>query len=85
MSSLCYIIGPCFLSVLHIVMSICYYQAPNLSLPAPDIPPLAPTDLFLKSVTLVKLLWYVPICIRNDDCKPGFSWQTQQLTSFPPG
>ena len=34
-SSLCYTIGPCCLSILCIVVSVCYSQIPNLSLPPP--------------------------------------------------
>ena len=30
---LCYTVGPCWLSVLYIVVGICYSQTPNLSLP----------------------------------------------------
>ena len=32
-SSLCYTIGPCWLSILYIVVCICQSQTPNLSLP----------------------------------------------------
>ena len=38
-SFLCYTVGPCYLSVLYIVVCICSSQTPNLSLPSmPTIP-----------------------------------------------
>ena len=34
-SSLCYVVGPCWLSILYVVMCICSLQTPNWSLPQP--------------------------------------------------
>ena len=33
-SSLCYTVGTCCLSLLYIMVCMCYFQTPNLSLPA---------------------------------------------------
>ena len=33
-SSLCYTVSPCCLSILYVVLCMCYSQIPNLSLPA---------------------------------------------------
>ena len=37
-SSLCYTVGPCWLSILNIAMCTCQSQTPNLSLPSPFSP-----------------------------------------------
>ena len=38
-SSDCYTVGPCWLSILNIVVGTCQSQTPNLSLPTPHFPP----------------------------------------------
>ena len=43
--SLCYTIGPCFLSISYLLVCICYCQAPHLSLPHLTSP-LGSTNLF---------------------------------------
>ena len=50
-SSLCYTVGPCWLSILNIIACIYQSQTPNLSLP-PTFPPLVTINLFSKSVSL---------------------------------
>ena len=50
-SSLCYTVGPCCLSILYILVCICYSQTPNLSLFYPSSP-LATTSLISVSVSL---------------------------------
>ena len=35
-------------------------------------------------VCTICVILCVPICTCNDCCKPGFLWQTQQVTSFSP-
>ena len=47
---LCYIAGPCWLSILYMVVCICQSQTPNLS--PPHVFPLVTVSLFLKSVSL---------------------------------
>ena len=37
-SSLCYTVGPCWLSILNIAMCTCQSQTPNLSPPSSTIP-----------------------------------------------
>ena len=49
-SSLRYIVGPCWLSILNIVVYICQSQTPNLFLP-PNFTPVT-ISLFSKSVSL---------------------------------
>ena len=44
-SSLCYTVGPCYLSILLIVVCICQSQTPNLSI--------SPFTLWLPSVCLL--------------------------------
>ena len=50
-SSLCYTVGPFYLSTLYIVVCICQSQTPNLSLPDP-LSPLVTISLFSVSVNL---------------------------------
>ena len=50
LSSLCYTVGPFWLSILHIIMYICSSQPPNLSL-SPFFP-FSNHKLFSKSVSL---------------------------------
>ena len=51
-SSLCYTVGPCCLSVLYIVVCICYSQTPNLSLPPPPLSPLVSIRSFSMSASV---------------------------------
>ena len=51
-SSLCYTVGPGWLSVLYIAMCVCYPQIPNLSLPF-HLSPLRTISLFSMSVNLL--------------------------------
>ena len=59
-SSLCYTVGPCWLSILCIVVCICQSQSPNLSLPPPftfgDRNELSSTGRFLWHECLLRLL-----------------------------
>ena len=50
-SSLCYTVGPCWLSILNITLRTCQSQTPSLSFP-PTVPPLVTISLFSKSVSL---------------------------------
>ena len=49
-SSLCYSVGPCWLSILNIVVCTCVSQTPSISLPAPF--PLVTISLFSKSMSV---------------------------------
>ena len=50
-SSLCYIVHPCWLSIVCIVVCVCQFHAPNLSLPT-SLSPLVTVSLFSMSVSL---------------------------------
>ena len=56
-SSLYYIIGPCCLSMLYIVVCICWSQIPNLSLP--HLSPLVTINLFSMCVSLFLVFLFV--------------------------
>ena len=49
-SSLCYTVGPCWLSILNIAVWTCQFPTPNLSSPPPS--PLVSISLFSESVTV---------------------------------
>ena len=49
-SSLCYTVGPCWLSILNIAVCTCQSQTPSLSLPQPF--PLVTISSLSKSVSL---------------------------------
>ena len=53
-SSLCYIVGPCWLFILYIVVCICQFQTPNLLLP-----PLPLVTLKLFSISVGLFLFYI--------------------------
>ena len=49
-SSLCYTVGPCWLSILNIVVCTCHSQIPNLSLPRPPFRTFNEGQLLLLSL-----------------------------------
>ena len=66
-SSLCYTVGPCWLSILNIVVCIWQSQTPSLSLPS-HLSPSVTISLFSKSVSLFLF------CVRIQSLNVQSTW-----------